>query len=430
MHNLKAVYSWALLLAFTWLLPQKVAAEKGENSSLPITTQLSSMQLDLAGNTSCPTDYQRSVALKYISDGIRSQLKDLPQSILKCDSTLLGKVAHCPASNCSEIFRKVKDGVFLFSAFYWLQLPNENATEVYCNRETGFPEVLSCEFLFHYQPTAESGYHTLLLRDGVRSVVYCNRETLHPEPESCAHAHQLKLPSGNYTIRPPGREPVSVYCEMDKEECGSNWWFRVASLDFSNPNTSCPGDWRLITSPVRACTRSTADGCDSVTFSSHGHNYTRVCGRVIAHQRGPAFGFWLSNHLNSLDHVYLNGVSVTRSSSPQPRQHIWSFAASLGASYCPCQHADAPHPSFVGNHYFCETNFESGLDVGTFNLDNPLWDGTDCFPDDTCCAFNSPPWFSRALANATSDDIEVRLCGFTSVSNYSTPVSMLDLYVQ
>ena len=62
------------------------------------------------------------------------------------------------------------------------------------------------------------------------------------------------------------------------------------------------------------------------------------------------------------------------------------------------------------------------------DLDRPLWDGEDCSAEDTCCSFNHPPWFSTVLPNATSDDIEVRLCGSSNVTSYSTPISLLELY--
>ena len=404
-------------------------AQQETNVSLPLSPQATAMQLYLSGNDSCPTPQQIEMVRKYTSGIIRSQLEQLTHTVIPCSLGNIGRVAHCPATNCSEIFKLVETGLFLFSSFYWLQFPNENATRVYCNRETGYPEVSSCELLFRYHPPTLSGSYTLLLADGVRSIVYCNRETGQAEPESCAHAHQLELPSGTYTIRPPGHSPISnVICDMDREVCGSRWWTQVASYNFTDPSTSCPGDWQLVTSPVRACSRVTTNECDSVSFSTHRHEYTRVCGRVIAYQRGPAYGFWLGSHTNTLDSNYIDGVSITH--GDVPRQHIWSFAASLGDSYCPCNDLDAPHPNFVRNSYFCETDSGSGVQPGVVRQDNPLWDGVDCPVEDTCCSFNNPPWFSTALPNATSDDVEVRLCGVQTAANYSTPIATLDLYVQ
>ena len=407
------------------------AAHNGEEEKTS-ASHFSSIVLDV--HNTCPTDHQRNFALDHISRGIHSELSGLLRKVIKCDSNNLGKYPHCAVGNCSVLFdRAVKEGFIRFSGLYWLQPPNENATKVFCNHETRHPEVSSCRLLFHYHPTAKSGHYTLLLRDGVRSVVYCNRETGRPEPESCAHAHQLELPTGDYILRPPpDNEPLNntVHCDMNREECGNGtWWMKLASKDFSNSSTPCPANWQLLSSPIRACTRTTADGCDSYLIPSGGQNYSRVCGRITAYQRGPAFGFWLSGH-NNLSQSYLNGVSVTHGNTP--RQHIWSFAASLGNSYCPCSDSGAgsPLPSFVANHYFCETDEQGGTSQGTFILNNPLWDGMTCFGEDACCQFNNPPWFSRTLPTATTDDIEIRLCGLTSVSNYSTPITGLDLYVR
>ena len=34
----------------------------------------------------------------------------------------------------------------------------------------------------------------------------------------------------------------------------------------------------------------------------------------------------------------------------------------------------------------------------------------DCGHQNTCCSFNIPPWFFRELPQATTDDIEMRVC--------------------
>ena len=66
-------------------------------------------------------------------------------------------------------------------------------------------------------------------------------------------------------------------------------------------------------------------------------------------------------------------------------------------------------PSFVGNDYFCDTGSENQV-TRTFYGDDPLWDGAGCGEYNTCCDFNSPPWFRKEISPPTSDDIEVRLC--------------------
>ena len=57
----------------------------------------------------------------------------------------------------------------------------------------------------------------------------------------------------------------------------------------------------------------------------------------------------------------MDGVSITHGG--EPRQHIWSYAAShsensvkYSLGNCPCsfQQGSTP-PSFVGNNYYCES---------------------------------------------------------------------------
>ena len=91
-----------------------------------------------------------------------------------------------------------------------------------------------------------------------------------------------------------------------------------------------------------------------------------------------------------------------------------------------------PSPSFVGQDYFCDSGVQ-----GQFNknfddhlqTDNPLWDGSGCGSDSTCCFFNNPPWFHKELV-PTSDDIEMRVCSDQSRINEDVAITSLEIYVQ
>ena len=75
-------------------------------------------------------------------------------------------------------------------------------------------------------------------------------------------------------------------------------------------------------------------------------------------------------------------------------------------------------PSYVGNNYFCDGNYNGAL-----------WDAMDCTTN--CCTFNNPPWFSVSLPAPTSDDIEVRMCGSDgNTLNELMQLSFLQSYVQ
>ena len=60
--------------------------------------------------------------------------------------------------------------------------------------------------------------------------------------------------------------------------------------------------------------------------------------------------------------------------------------------------------SFVGHDYFCDTGSENRYQF-IFNGDDPLWDGEGCGEFNTCCAWNTPPWFMKQLSPLTSDEI-------------------------
>ena len=139
---------------------------------------------------------------------------------------------------------------------------------------------------------------------------------------------------------------------------------------------------------------------------------------------------------SSIDGPYAEGVSVTHGF---PHQHIWTFAAGIDeqntstSSTCPCVNGSTGGslvPSFVGQNYFCETGITQNPNTVTFwpNGD-PLWDGQGCGPNSSCCTFNSPPWFNVRLPNATTDYMEVRLCG-SGIQFEDSPIQLMELYVK
>ena len=47
----------------------------------------------------------------------------------------------------------------------------------------------------------------------------------------------------------------------------------------------------------------------------------------------------------------------------------------------------------------------------------------------TCCEFNNPPWFCKQLPQPTTDGIELRVRGDTSLSDEDTPLEVIEIYV-
>ena len=217
---------------------------------------------------------------------------------------------------------------------------------------------------------------------------------------------------------------------------GSTGWRRVVYLNMSDPSQRCPSVWQEITTPHRVCGRRLSTrGCEGLTYSTGSQQYDQVCGRIIGYQLGHPDAFRSSTP--TIDNRYAEGISVTRGF---PRQHIWTFAAgidernTLSSSTCPCVNGSTAGnniPSFVGQNYFCETGIARYDGSGNVFWPNgdPLWDGQGCGPTSSCCTFNSPPWFNVRLPNATTDYVEVRLCGH-GITNEDSPIQLMELYVR
>ena len=230
-----------------------------------------------------------------------------------------------------------------------------------------------------------------------------------------------------------------------QSSCGGTGWTRVAFLNMTDPSAVCPSELRLLSLPVRGCIRESFSSatCDSVTFALHGRNYSKVCGKILAYQKGgpTAFSSSVSSRI-SIESQYVSGISLTYG-PPGGRSHIWTFAAAryerdryyLGSYSCRCintlySYLHYPLPTFVGTDYFCDTgNVGFGYSRSMYYNSDPLWDGRGCGVYSTCCSFNTPPWFVKELPQATTDDIEMRLCNRYRNSE-NIVVFFIDLYVK
>ena len=256
---------------------------------------------------------------------------------------------------------------------------------------------------------------------------------------SCTELAQRKpdIPSGNYWILNSTQSPVQVFCEMGDVFPSSlnvtGGWVRVANLNMTDPNQQCPENLQLsFTSPIRLCGRRTG-GCNSVTFTTYGVRYQRVCGRVRGYQFKTTDAFVTS--YTDIDNPYVDGVSITHGASP--RMHIWTYAAGYteeSASHgllwtCPCTGHGRSPPNFVGSDYYCESGRDH-LRVPLMLYPNDvLWDGQGCDGlERTCCDPPNLPWFCRELPQPTTDDLEVRICG--DEADEDTPIDLVQLYIQ
>ena len=215
---------------------------------------------------------------------------------------------------------------------------------------------------------------------------------------------------------------------------------RVANIDMTNTSQNCPSGLNLTSSSPRRVCDITIFGCVSTDFDIHGVQYSHICGRVIGYQKSGTYAFL--HHSRGIDGNYVYGVSLTHGQSP--RQHIWTFAGAVDESLrdsrkrCPCTNTNfnppPSLPSYIGNDFFCDTGFRNTFTSSMLQVSDPLWDGEGCDPTSTCCYDPdrevNPPWFVKTLSSPTSDDIEMRLCSSASPGAISTPIEIVELYVQ
>ena len=183
-------------------------------------------------------------------------------------------------------------------------------------------------------------------------------------------------------------------------QCGDGLWYRVAHLNMSNPSQQCQSTWRKVAfGGIRACARpnstdSKEGKCPSILYPVNSQ-YSKVCGRVIGYQFGSPSAF--EQGVVNSNETCVEGVSITHGN---PREHIWSYAA--GSSEQDCSRYNCPRaggyepPSNVGNnnYYYCESAYKGPncYVINRFFPDDPLWDGSQCDSEGTCCTgTNTPP---------------------------------------
>ena len=209
-------------------------------------------------------------------------------------------------------------------------------------------------------------------------------------------------------------------------------WSRVAYFDTAQGD-SCPNGLRTVTNTSTkqtACGRTANRGCTSLQFSPNGR-YNNVCGRVRGYQFYTPSAFIRRNSINS---HYIDGISITHGN---PRTHLWSYAVgnteiyAITAARCPCARPDPSDrfdvPSFVGEHFYCESGFSGSHPENRIAWEDPLWDGQGCTSSGNQCC-NRYGWFHREIPT-TSDTIEVRWCADEYQSNEDVFTDQLEIWV-
>ena len=213
-------------------------------------------------------------------------------------------------------------------------------------------------------------------------------------------------------------------------------WTRVAQFDTSQGDP-CPTGWTLITTPGanprNVCRLESTNECHSTIFTTYNTSFYKICGQVRGYQKGNTNAFGRAAG-DSIDSHYVDGVSIILG---DPRKHVWTYAVGISdsgsgtVSYCPCASREGTDPpTFLSDHYYCESGGTGGNNEDAYYTTDPLWDGLDCSDSVNCCAHPDMPWFSRHFTKAQETFIEARICCNEPFSNEGTLVEMMELYIQ
>ena len=97
---------------------------------------------------------------------------------------------------------------------------------------------------------------------------------------------------------------------------------------------------------------------------------------------------------------------------------------------CPCTANLGPSPpSFIGDHYYCESGTTGTNPTHIHYTNDALWDGSGCSENNNCCANLNQPLFFREMVVKVQDDIEMRLCTNEVFQNEAVLVEQVQLYV-
>ena len=273
--------------------------------------------------------------------------------------------------------------------------------------------------------------HTSELETLFSCVNKLGTDSSHPA-KSCREIYNYNMASrgqsGYYWIKTD--KEYRVYCDMELT-CGgiTGGWMRIANID-TTQGDDCPSGWSKITQPRPLCRGSgDAAGCYSAYFSNNKAEYNTVCGKLRGYQKGSSDGFHTSS---TIDQSYLEGISITVGN---PRKHVWSYAVGYNhkaiANSCPCSSSPEGPPTFVKEHYYCESGGAVSTNSHSVVYESdPLWDGRGCPSTSNCCSALGAPWFYRHFTEPEGGAVEVRICRNEAYSNEATLLDQVELYIQ
>ncbi|HEY4222956.1 MAG TPA: fibrinogen-like YCDxxxxGGGW domain-containing protein [Myxococcota bacterium] len=282
-----------------------------------------------------------------------------------------------------------------------------------------------------------------------------------PPPRSCLDLLHTApgTVTGDYGLDENGDGVVDAtfHCDMDRDGGGWTEVFLIdetalgAAVD-SGVATPCPGDLQLIDQRAAqgfvGCRRDqTAGGARSAAISAP-FPYTDVMGSVVGIMFGDADAFFndASSIDDGIDAAYVDGASLTATSTTGARQHVFTFVGShpLGEAdaLCPCAGGPAA-PAFVGDQLLCATAScrarsstgacsGAGVNGRFFDTTQPVWDGLHNICSAPASPAGEPAFFLRDhfFTSAQQLNLELRLMDDQASSDEDMALVHAEIYVR
>ena len=156
-------------------------SQQGDNLTLPLTQTTRAIE---GNNQTCPPDEYREFVRDQSNEEVGNTLRDIAPILStliidECDDRNYGRVAHCPATSCSDIVER--SAALPLSGYYWLEASDGTAVQAYCDTlwRVGLGEsnpAMSCDEIQQNHPSATSDYYWIQLANGTTTQVYCEMD--------------------------------------------------------------------------------------------------------------------------------------------------------------------------------------------------------------------------------------------------------------
>lgn len=261
-----------------------------------------------------------------------------------------------------------------------------------------------------------------------------------------------ETPSGFYYIASGPDHFRKVYCEMEKEFCGSKGWEKFYYMDFmKNKSHKCPEPfskgYRSKSSEMGKqyyCEGTMNDSCTTARFSLDGVRYSEICAKIGGYQYGLPTAF---KPYEEKDYdPFMDGVYF---SYGKDTKYLWGYAVGSYKHYhsedrntvgdtlsdlCPDVHPkyEGKVPPFVGDYYYCDSGAYKAKtnDSSRFFYEHRLFEGKGCEHPNYTCMRSGQPWFYRKLPVYFNDYIEMSSCNGDKTTAKGMRMDNIEIYLR